>query len=68
MKSVFLVLCILGVVLPYYQLFLFLNSETPTMDFFISEIKVNVHYSLKELRIKIISKYNKGPKIAIYPI
>ena len=38
MKSVFLVLCFLGVVLPYYQLYQFLISDTPTMDFFISEI------------------------------
>ena len=38
MKKIFFVLCILGVALPYYQLFLFLNSPTPTLDYFISEI------------------------------
>ena len=38
MKKIFFVLCILGVALPYYQLFLFLNSSTATLDYFISEI------------------------------
>ena len=38
MKRIFFVLCVLGVILPYYQLYLFLNSDTPTMDFFINEI------------------------------
>ena len=38
MKKIFFVLCILGVALPYYQLFLFLNSSTATMDYFITEI------------------------------
>ena len=38
MKKIFFVLCILGVALPYYQLFLFLNSSKATLDYFISEI------------------------------
>ena len=38
MKKIFFVLCILGVALPYYQLFLVLNSSTATLDYFISEI------------------------------
>ena len=38
MKKVFFVLCVLGVVLPYYQLILFLNGSNPTYEFFISEI------------------------------
>ena len=38
MKKIFFVLCILGVALPYYQLFLFLNSSTATLNYFISEI------------------------------
>ena len=37
-KKIFFVLCILGVALPYYQLFLFLNSSTATLDYFFSEI------------------------------
>ena len=31
-------MCVLGVILPYYQLFLFLNSTTPTLEYFTSEI------------------------------
>tara|TARA_Y100000768_G_C23893429_1_gene641320 strand:+ start:390 stop:686 length:297 start_codon:yes stop_codon:yes gene_type:complete len=38
MKKIFLLLCILGVVLPYYQLFQFLNGPNPTFEFFTSEI------------------------------
>ena len=38
MKKIFFVLCILGVALPYYHLFLFLNSSTASLDYFISEI------------------------------
>ena len=38
MKKVFFVLCILGVVLPYYQLILFLNGPNSTLDFFVTEI------------------------------
>ena len=38
MKLLFLLLCILGVILPYYHLFLFLKSPNPTVDYFISEI------------------------------
>ena len=38
MKNIFFVLCILGVALPYYQLFLFLNSSKATLDYFITEI------------------------------
>ena len=38
MKKVFFVLCILGIVLPYYQLILFLNGSNPTFDFFVTEI------------------------------
>ena len=38
MKQIFFVLCILGVALPYYQLFLFLNSSTATLNYFFSEI------------------------------
>ena len=38
MKKVFFVLCVLGIILPYYQLFLFLNSSKATLDYFISEI------------------------------
>ena len=38
MKKIFFVLCILGVALPYYQLFLFLNSSTATLNYFFGEI------------------------------
>jgi len=38
MKKVFFVLCILGIILPYYQLFLFLNGPNPTISYFTSEI------------------------------
>ncbi len=38
MKFLYLLLCILGVILPYYHLFLFLNSTNPSFDYFISEI------------------------------
>ena len=38
MKKVFFVLCVLGVILPYYHLILFLNGSNPTYEFFISEI------------------------------
>ena len=38
MKKVFLILCILGIIMPYYQLYFFLVGDNPTFDYFVSEI------------------------------
>jgi hypothetical protein len=38
MKKVFFVLCILGILMPYYQLYFFLVGDNPTFEYFVSEI------------------------------
>ena len=38
MKKVFLILCVLGIIMPYYQLYFFLVGDNPTFDYFVSEI------------------------------
>jgi len=76
MKKVFFVLCVLGVILPYYQLFLFLNSSTPTLSYFINEIysshpvsmitwDITVAY-FSFLSFLIYKKVNNGLSISKY--
>ena len=36
--KVFLILCILCIIMPYYQLYFFLVGDNPTFDYFVSEI------------------------------
>ena len=76
MKKVFLILCILGIIMPYYQLYFFLVGDNPTFDYFVSEIysshpvsmitwDITIAY-LSFFVFLIYQKVNKGISIAKY--
>ncbi len=78
MKLLYLLLCFLGVILPYYHLFLFLNSPNPTFEYFISEIysshptsmiswDITIAY-LSFFSYLIYKKFNNGLNISKYVI
>ena len=76
MKKVFLIICILGIIMPYYQLYFFLVGDNPTFDYFVSEIYSSHPVSMITWDITIAylsffvfllyQKVNKGISIAKY--
>ena len=53
MKKIFFVLCVLGVVLPYYQLYYFLEGNNWSMEGFWSEIYSNHAISMITMDITV---------------